>query len=164
MSIFGIKRSTQRPYEFDDDTYMVVSFEFDLDKMRIDREVYNLFDLLGDIGGLETALILILGSMNALVNYEAFEDFLVSKLFRPSKRITNNEEMFEMGKSTGVRSEVLNPKKNGCLRNQLYKIKKLLICKKESKSDRRQRLFEKGRKELQYETDALTLLKYVRGL
>ena len=69
-----------------------------------------------------------------------------------------------MGKSTGVRSEILNPKKNSCLKKKLNTIKKLLICKSRTKSDRRQRLFEKGRNELQYETDALTLLKYVRGL
>ena len=73
-SIFGIRPLIIRPYEFADDVHMVVSFEFSLNKMRIDREVYNLFDLLGDIGGLETALILILGGMNALVNYGAFED------------------------------------------------------------------------------------------
>ena len=72
--------------------------------------------------------------------------------------------MFERGNSTGVRSELLNPKKNGCLRKIFYKIEKILICRSQTKSDRRQRLFEKGRKELQYETDALTLLKYVRGL
>ena len=93
-SIFSIKPLTIRPYEFDDNIHMVVSFEFDLDKKRIDREVHNLFDVLGNIGGLETALLLILGSINTLVNYDAFEDFLVSKLFRPSKRQTDNEEMF----------------------------------------------------------------------
>ena len=90
-SIFGIRPLEKRPYEFADDIHMVVSFEFDLNKMRIDREVYNFFDWLGDIGGLETALMLILGYVNSFVNYEAFEDFLVSKLFRPSKRHTNNE-------------------------------------------------------------------------
>ena len=95
-TIFGIKPLTLRPYEFDDDIHMIVSFEFDLNKMKIDREVYNLFDWLGDIGGLEAALILILGYVNSFVNYEAFEDFLVSKLFRPSKRHVIGE-MFTMG-------------------------------------------------------------------
>ena len=69
-----------------------------------------------------------------------------------------------MGKSTGVRSEVLNPKKNVFLMRYIHRIKKFLFCKSQSKSDRRRKLFEKGRKQLQYETDALTLLKYVRGL
>ena len=35
MSIFGIKRTTQRPYEFDDDIHHVVSFEFDDSKSLI---------------------------------------------------------------------------------------------------------------------------------
>ena len=40
-SLFGIKLLTQRPYEFNDDIHMVVSFEFDLNKRMIEREVYN---------------------------------------------------------------------------------------------------------------------------
>ena len=46
---------------------------------------------------------------------------------------------------------------------QMHNIK-LLICKDQSKSDHRQRLFKKGREKLQQELDALTLLKYVRRL
>ena len=145
-SIFGIKPMTQRPYEFDDDIHYVVSFEFNLDKMKIDREVYNFLDWLGDIGGLETALVLFLGYMNAFVNYEAYEDFLVSKLYRPSKNHSSHA-MFSMGKSTGIRSEILNPKKNGCLMKRWHRVK-VLICRNKSKSDRRQRLFTKGRREL----------------
>ena len=126
-SIFGIRPLVMRPYEFPDDIHMVVSFEFDLNKMRIDREVYNFFDWLGDIGGLETALMLILGYLNSFVNYEAFEDFLVSKLFRPS-RSYSRQAMFSMGFSTGVRSEILNPKKNGCLAKRLHRIK-MVFCR-----------------------------------
>ena len=88
-SIFGIRPLEKRPYEFNNDIHMVVSYEFDLNKMKIDREVYNLFDWLGDLGGLKTALIIILGYVNTLINKDTFEDFLVSKLFRPSKKHVN---------------------------------------------------------------------------
>ena len=162
-SIFGIRQLDKRPYEFKDDVHLVVSYEFDLSRRKIDREVYNLFDWLGDLGGLKTALLLILGYVNSLVNYETFEDFLVSKLFRPSNKNFNTKMFRTFGNSTGVRGEILNPKKNGCLKKRWHKIK-LLFCKRFIKSDRRIRLFKKGRKELQHETDALTLLKYVRGL
>ena len=141
---------------------MQVTFELDQNFVVTDRQVYSVLDWLGDIGGLETALMLILGYMNSFVNYEAFEDFLVSKLFRPSKNHSSHA-MFSMGFSTGIRSEILNPKKNGCLMKRWHKVK-VLICRNTSKSDRRQRLFTRGRRELQHELDALTLLKYVRGL
>ena len=85
-SIFGIKPLATRPYEFKDDIHMTVSFEFDLNHERIDREVYNLFDWFSDLGGLETALILLLGYFNTFVNYNSFDDFLVSKLFRPTNK------------------------------------------------------------------------------
>ena len=54
---------------------MTISFEFDLNHERIDREVYNLFDWFSDLGGLKTALIIILGYLNYLVNYNSFDDF-----------------------------------------------------------------------------------------
>ena len=126
-SIFGIRLLEKRPYEFKNDAHMIVSYEFDLNKMRIDRDVYNLLSWLGDIGGLEVALILILGYVNSLFNHDAFEDYLVSKLFRPSKRNVN-DETFSMDKSTGVRGEIMNPKKNGCLRRRIHSIK-WLICR-----------------------------------
>ena len=162
-SIFGIRPLEKRPYEFKDDVHMLVSYEFDLNKRKIDREVYNLFDWLGDLGGLKTALLIILSYVNSLVNYYTFEDFLVSKLFRPSNKNFNKAMFRTFGNSTGVRSEILNPKKNGCLKKRWHNIKPL-FCKRFTKSSRRQRLFEKGREELQHETDALTLIKYVRSI
>ena len=85
-SIFGIKPLKMRPYEFYDDIHVTLSFEFDLNRARIEREVYNMMDLLGDLGGLKTALLVLLAYLNSFVNYHSFEDYLVSNLFRPSKK------------------------------------------------------------------------------
>ena len=75
-----------RPYEFYDDIHVTLSFEFDLNRGRIEREAYNMMDLLGDLGGLKTALLVLLAYLNSFVNYHSFEDYLVSKLFRPSEK------------------------------------------------------------------------------
>ena len=48
---------------------MSVSYEFDLDFHRIDRETYNSLDWLGDLGGLKEALTLILGVIYMLFHY-----------------------------------------------------------------------------------------------
>ena len=53
VTIFGVKPGVIRPYEVSDDIHFVLSYEFDLNLYRIDREAYNLLDWLGDIGGLE---------------------------------------------------------------------------------------------------------------
>ena len=45
---------------------------------RIDRDVYNLFDLLGDIGGLYEAFSVICEAILYFTNFKMFENFLVS--------------------------------------------------------------------------------------
>ena len=67
-----------RPYDYFDDVHIAITFEFDLNLYRIDRETYNTLDLLGDIGGLQSALMLLLGLIFGLFNYHTFEDHLVS--------------------------------------------------------------------------------------
>ena len=61
-----------------------VTFEFNLNYARIDRETYNALDWLGDLGGLKEALAILFGIVYGLLHYKDFEDFLVSKLYRPS--------------------------------------------------------------------------------
>ena len=80
--IFGIKPLTVRPYEYFDNVHIAITFEFELNYYRIDREAYNMLDWLGDLGGLKEALMIILGFIFGLFNYNSFENFLVSQLYR----------------------------------------------------------------------------------
>ena len=82
-SIFAIRDSKVYPYEFFDDVHAVVTFEFDLNYYEIDRSTYNLLDWLGDLGGLKEALMIIFGLIYGFVHYQSFENYLVSKLYRP---------------------------------------------------------------------------------
>ena len=66
--------------------HTALSFEFDLNLYRIDREAYNMLDWLGDIGGLKEALTIILTSLFAVFNYHTFQDYLVSNLYREETR------------------------------------------------------------------------------
>ena len=66
--------------------HTALSFEFDLNLYRIDREAYNMLDWLGDIGGLKEALTIILTSVFAVFNYHTFQDYLVSNLYREATR------------------------------------------------------------------------------
>ena len=85
--------------------HTVISYEFDLNLERIDRETYNLLDLLGDLGGLNEALVFIFGTIYSLINYHNFDDYLVSKLFRPaSSRVQASMFHPDFGHSTGTRS------------------------------------------------------------
>ena len=81
--IFGIQPNTVRPYEYKEDTaHIAVTYEFDLNLYRIDREAYNVLDWLGDLGGLKEAGTIVFGFFIAIFHYHTFADFLTSKLYR----------------------------------------------------------------------------------
>ena len=67
--IFGIHKHTVRPYEYPDNVHVAITYEFDLNLYRIDREAYNIFDWLGDIGGIFVALLSLLKGVLIFVNY-----------------------------------------------------------------------------------------------
>ena len=45
-----------RPYEMNDNVHIRISYERDLNKTVIERTVYGILDMLGDVGGLTEAL------------------------------------------------------------------------------------------------------------
>ena len=73
---------TERPYEYYNDVHIAVTYSVNLDKILINRQVYNVLDMLGDIGGLQYALIIILTFIVMLFNFNETENFLVSEMFQ----------------------------------------------------------------------------------
>ena len=67
-----------------------MSFELDLNLHRIDRVVYNGLDLLGDLGGLQQALAVVIGAVVTLLNYQKLENYLVKLLFSENTDSRNN--------------------------------------------------------------------------
>ena len=136
-SIFGVRANTRRPYEFLDDVHTVVSYEFDLNMYRIDREAYNTLDWLGDLGGLKEALTIVLGAVIALFNHRTLENYLVAQLYRaetsrdkasrnksPTKEAEIDEEDMYLQKQEGDR---LDPAKLWCFKERFHELG-LLPC------------------------------------
>ena len=71
-----------RPYEFKNNVHVSVTFELDLDKSVIDRQVYSILDWLGDIGGLVEALFFIGSTILAVFTFKQFDALMVSHLYR----------------------------------------------------------------------------------
>ena len=90
-TIFGVRSNIIRPYEYYDSVHISITYEFDLNQYRIDREAYNMLDWLGDIGGLKEAIVIVLGFIYGLLNYNKFENFLVSKLYKSNRRPNNRD-------------------------------------------------------------------------
>ena len=95
-----------------------------LDKILINRQVYNVFDMLGDIGGLQYALIIILTFIVMLFNFNATENFLVSEMFQviDAKTLMKKQKRigFKNGKVTSEQERELYPSKLNWFREVLY--------------------------------------------
>ena len=96
-TIFGVRSNIIRPYEYYDNVHISITYEFDLNQYRIDREAYNMLDWLGDIGGLKEAIVIVLGFIYGLLNYNKFENFLVSKLYKSNRRPHHRDQIRSIG-------------------------------------------------------------------
>ena len=79
--IFINKPEKVRPYEFPDSVHLQLTYEFDLDLYRIDRDVYSILDWIGDVGGLNEGLFIILSIILGFVNFYKFEHFMIEHLY-----------------------------------------------------------------------------------
>ena len=69
----------------------------DLNMIHIERKVYTVFDMLSDVGGLLGILTTFAIVLTSIWNYQAFDNFLVSRLFkikRPKNEILVNTGFF----------------------------------------------------------------------
>lgn len=80
-TIFNHMRTIGRPYEFKDRTHLQITYEFDLTLYRIDRDVYSLLDLIGDLGGLAEGIFIILTIILGFVTFNNFDHFLIGYLY-----------------------------------------------------------------------------------
>ena len=87
--LFLIKHKETMPYEFNDNVWLSITFEMSLDLITYEREVYTFLMLLSDIGGLAGALITLMSLFMTLWNFKAFDNYLVSKLFRVKRQLAS---------------------------------------------------------------------------
>ena len=64
---------------------MDVTFELDLNQKFIMRKSYSFLDLLSDIGGMIGILMGIFSSIVACFNFNNFDNYMVSRLFKVKK-------------------------------------------------------------------------------
>ena len=70
-----------RPYEFADSVQMQVTYEFDLNLYRVDRDVYSLLDWIGDIGGVMEGLVVIMGVLLGALQFNKFNHYMIEQLY-----------------------------------------------------------------------------------
>ena len=95
--IFKSEYVGNRPYEFQDNVHLQITFEFDLTLYRIDRNVYSTLDWIGDVGGLSEGLYIILNILLGLFQYKALEHFLIERLFLKPKLLRDGTRNLSKG-------------------------------------------------------------------
>lgn len=83
--LFTVRKYDVIPFEMPDKFWVSVTFEMDLNVTHIERKLYTVFDMLSDVGGLLGILTSIAVLLNAIWNYQAFDNFMVSRLFKIKK-------------------------------------------------------------------------------
>ena len=64
---------------------MDITFELDLDRKLIIRKSYSFLDLLSEVGGMIGILSLFFSSVVSCFNYNNFDNYMVSRLFKVKK-------------------------------------------------------------------------------
>ena len=80
--LFNLKQLTQIPHEHYDNIWNGISVEMELDLAIIERSRYTFLDLLSDVGGLFSIVSSIFRGLMTIWNHNAYDYFLISKLFK----------------------------------------------------------------------------------
>lgn len=73
------------PYEKDDNVWVSVNIERDLNMNAFERTVYTSFDFLSDLGGLSGILVSGFWIFVNAWNYNSFDNYMVTNLFKMKK-------------------------------------------------------------------------------
>ena len=79
--MFNLEPQIPRPYEFEDDVMIAISFEHDPDLKVIERQFSTLLDVLADVGGLESALVTVCTVIVHFINGAKLQNFLIGSLY-----------------------------------------------------------------------------------
>ena len=150
-----------RPYEFPDRVHLQLTYEFDLDLYRIDRDVYSILDWIGDIGGLNEGLFVILGIILSYFNYNTFEHFMIEHLF-----FKREQSAQHVG---GKVFTQLQDKKTRICRQKMIQCcpascKRRFLCFKVCNLSKEERLFARARQSFEKEINIVLFLKKIRRL
>ena len=80
--LFKLEPIAARSYSYDDSEVMNISIEMNLDRTNLIRECYDILDLLSDVGGIQTIMLVLTSVVLSVLNYGNFDTFMASRLFK----------------------------------------------------------------------------------
>ena len=124
-----------------------------LNLRHIEREGYQSLDLLSDVGGIWAILSSVFASVLTFLNYNNFDTFMASRLFKIKKENTENIKYDNYSEQ----SNYFTPPKFDNLKQYTMKVlpRRLVCCKK----SRKERAIAKAIKEMDDEIDIIEMIK-----
>ena len=96
--IFEIEKIQTRTYEKGYDVQMDITVEMNLSLQQVERSGYNILDLLSDVGGIQGLLVSFIGIILGVMNYNNFDNFMASRLYKIKDKPDNDKvDHFEGG-------------------------------------------------------------------
>ena len=95
-------------HEWRDNVWITVMIEMNLDLLKYERKISTLSDLMSDVGGFFGLLIMFGGVFSKLWNFNSFDNFLVSRLYKvkkPSEKLSEETSAFD--KSDFVKKSII---------------------------------------------------------
>ena len=108
FNLFNMERKMTLSHEWRDSVWITVWIEMNLDLLKYERRVSTLSDLMSDVGGFFGLLIMFGSVFSKLWNFNSFENYLVSRLYKikkPSEKLTDGTAYFD--KSDFVKKSVI---------------------------------------------------------
>lgn len=96
-----------------------MTFEFDLTLYRIDRDVYSVLDWIGDVGGLNEGLYIILKMVLLFCQFNDLKHFMIPRLFKqsqPTEGTLDIDNKYPMQEEKQTKDSELNNRKTYWLR------------------------------------------------
>ena len=73
--------------------HISITWEVQLDLQVIERQVYNILDWIGDIGGLGEGCFFISFTILGVIHFGALDNMIISELFRVDKQVEDNSTL-----------------------------------------------------------------------
>ena len=90
--MFTLEPLPSRSYEKDTDTWFDLTIEMNMNLELIQRNGYTVLDLLSDIGGILEIMTICITYFLAFWNYNYFENFMVTRLFKLQREDIDPED------------------------------------------------------------------------
>ena len=147
-----------RQYSSDDSGVMDISIEMNLDQTYLIRQCFDILDLLSDVGGIQTIMLVLTSVVISVLNYGNFDTFMASRLFKIKRESAVDVD----GLNIFEQSDYFRGSK--CSNLKLYLMdclpRRLVCCKRSYK----ERGIARAIKAMQKETDIIEMIKTRRYL